>query len=89
MKLCVNPEHLRVVTNKQNSENQRLQRNNTSGVVGVSWAERVNKWVVQVTHNGVNNYGGIYGDIRDAEMAAVTLRNTLFTHNDTDRGVGC
>lgn len=46
-----NIENLRVVSNIGNSKNQPLRTNNTSGVVGVSWNNRFNKWVVQI---GVN-----------------------------------
>ncbi len=78
---CVNPAHLRLVTDKQNKENQRgAYRNSVSGVRGVS--PHKNKWVVQVQHYGKNIYGGLFATIEEAEKAAVALRKRVFTHSD-------
>lgn len=86
VKRCVNPDHLRFVTHKQNLENQSgAHRDSKSGIRGVCWHKHTNKWIVQVTHNGTVHYGGIYENIKDAEQAAITLRNALYTHNDADR----
>lgn len=83
---CVNPSHLRTVTNKQNMENRRgAMRNSKSGILGVSWSTASNKWAVFVKHNGKVVGGGVYVDIADAEAAAIALRKKLFTHNDLDR----
>ena len=83
--LCVNPDHLRVVTNKQNHENIVAHADSRSGVRGVSWNKRQNKWEVQVGHNGQRHcWGPGFDDLTDAEQAAIELRNRLFTHNDTD-----
>lgn len=83
---CVRPDHLRAVTAKQNSEHQRLSRPNKSGVRGVSWDR--GKWRVLVYHAGVKIDGGRYRELRDAEAAAIALRNQVFTHNDLDRIAG-
>ena len=87
-RLCVNPAHLRVVTNKQNSEhhNGSAKRNNvSSGVRGVSWDKRRQWWTVNVMHQRRNHYGGSYRNLSEAEAAVVALRNRLHTHNDLDR----
>lgn len=86
--LCVNPDHLRPATSKQNNENFRgAQRGNPSGVRGVIWRKEDRRWSVQVGHNRKNHYGGVFDSIQDAERAAVALRLKLYTHNDVDRGV--
>jgi len=83
---CVNPEHLRTVTNKQNQENRTGARaNSKSGVRGVSWYAARKKWEAQVQHNGRNIHLGRYATIAEAESAAIAKRLELFTHNDTDR----
>ena len=83
---CVNTEHLRAVTNKQNSENKKgLNKNNTSGYRGASWCEREQKWVVKVGHNGMVIHGGYFPTAKLANEAAIELRNKLHTHNDVDR----
>jgi hypothetical protein len=83
---CVNPEHLRAVTPKQNNENQYGgPRDTKSGVRGVYWQNRARPWRVQVFNSGKYHYGGEYSTIPEAEEAAISLRNRLFTHNDADR----
>lgn len=85
---CVNPEHLRLVTNKQNIENHggAPMPGNTSGVRGVSWANDRQKWRGQVMHCGRNISVGSFDNVEDAEAAVRELRRKLFTHNDIDRG---
>jgi hypothetical protein len=85
-RLCVNPEHLRPVTNKQNMENQsRISANSISGYRGVYWNARDRRWSVAVGHHGKLHHGGYFTDLREAVQAAKDLRNELFTHNDADR----
>ena len=86
---CVNPDHLRLATIKQNGENRTgPQVNSTSGVRGVSWNKQTKKWHAQVGHKGRNHNAGEYAALSDAESAAVAKRNALFTHNDLDRIAG-
>jgi hypothetical protein len=80
--VCVRSEHLRLVTNKQNSEHIGAI-NSRSGFRGVY--QRGNKWIAQVMHNRKTIYVGIFENINDANAAAVAKRNELFTHNDLDR----
>lgn len=83
---CVNPEHLRPVTNKQNMENRKgAQVNSRSGVRGVCWDSRTGKWYPSVTHNGKNYKGKLTDSIAEAEIEVKAMRNRLFTHNDLDR----
>lgn len=84
---CVNPDHLRVVTNKQNSENRDgpAANNTTSAYRGVCRSPDNDKWIGQVKHNGVNHYLGRYDTEEEARVAVVAKRNELFTHNLSDR----
>lgn len=82
---CVNPEHLRPVTNKQNGENRKgPNKNNTSGFRGVIWDKEASKWRTRVGHNG-RDYGTRHSQLEDAIAEAIHLRQLLFTHSDTDR----
>ena len=81
---CVNPDHLRAVTRKQNSEN-RSRAIGGSGVRGVTWCKRKLKWKTQVRHSGKNYHAGYFTDLADAERAVIAKRIELFTHNDRDR----
>jgi hypothetical protein len=86
---CVNPEHLRAATHKQNNEHrQAAQSNSKSGIRGVrlhrwgGWE----RWEARARHHGRDYSAGFFDTIEEAESAAVALRNELFTHNDLDRG---
>lgn len=84
--LCVNPDHLRAVTVKQNAEHRiAADRDSKSGVRGVHWNRRANKWRVQIRHNRKLIHVGLFSDLDDANSAAIAKRNELFTHNDPDR----
>lgn len=83
-KNCVNPEHLRLATKKQNAENlAQLPANNTSGVRGVRWDR--GRWKAEVGHHGATIYVGRFQTLEEAEAAVIAKRNELFTHNDLDR----
>jgi len=83
---CVNPEHLRLVTLKQNAENQGVRSSRArSGFRGVHWRSSISKWEAKVKHNGVYHSGGIYDTVADALAAVQELRIALHTHNDVDR----
>jgi hypothetical protein len=83
---CVRPSHLQVVTQKQNSENLSGPRlASKTGIRGVSWSKVARKWTVFVRHNRRNHYGGVFVDIKEAEAAAIALRNELHTNNLQDR----
>lgn len=60
--------NLRLATRSENNVNRSPRRDNTSGVVGVSWHKRVGKWAAYVgsTHLG-------YFDSREAASAARTV----------------
>lgn len=84
-KNCVRPDHLRPATDGQNKQNQAgAYRSSKSGVRGVSWHGRTQKWRAQAQRNGKNFYGGLFSTIEEAEEAAIALRRKLFTHSDMD-----
>lgn len=83
---CVNPAHLQAVTHRQNLENQRgAHPRNQTGIRGVHRAPRSEKFAVHVRSEGQLLYGGQFIDIKDAEAAAIALRNKVFTNNLADR----
>jgi len=84
---CVNPDHLRPVTNKQNLENRRSHAGASTGVLGVSYEKDRRKFRARVRHNGELHYAGRFDTLKEAAEAARVLRNRLFTHNDRDREV--
>lgn len=84
---CVNPQHLRLVTNKENIENRTYETGprNKSGVHGVHWSKSAKKWQALVRNNGKTHHVGYFTDLDEAAEAARLKRNELFTHNDKDR----
>lgn len=83
---CVNPKHLRVVTNSQNMQHlAKPTSRNTSGVRGVSWAKDRNSWRAYARLNGRLYYGGHHATLEAADRAARALRAELFTHDDHDQ----
>ena len=86
VRACVNPNHLRAVTPKQNNENRGgAQVNSSSGVRGVTWHGPTNQWMAKAQHKGKSYYAGRFNNVAEAEVAVIALRNQLFTHSDMDR----
>lgn len=73
-------ENLRVVTPKQNNENQGVQNKNTSGYSGVRWSERNRKWVADIGHLGKSVYLGMFVNKQFAIEARLSAEARLFTH---------
>lgn len=84
---CVNPDHLRIATQKQNRENLDPAGLTNSGARGVCWWPQRSKWLVRVGHFNKSVYVGAFTDFEEAKAAAIATRNELFTHNDADRMV--
>lgn len=60
-------DNLRPATNSQNLANRRRQKNNTSGIKGVS--KHRGKWAANISVNGKSVYLGVYESIEDATAA--------------------
>lgn len=83
---CVNPDHLRPVTHKQNTENLLgAQSRNLYGFRGVGLNKRTNKYRARVQHHGREYYAGEHATPEEAAEAAKQVRLSLFSHNDMDR----
>lgn len=81
---CINPDHLRAATQKQNLENYGNAWGNT-GIRGVHYIKAKNRYLASVRHHGKQYYCGIHKTAEEAEATVVAKRNELFTHNDADR----
>lgn len=85
-KSCVNPEHLRAITQRENTQNKGcLNSNNTSGFRGVWWDANRNQWAAETKHRGKKYFAGRHTTRADAEAAARAKRLELHTFNDLDR----
>jgi hypothetical protein len=79
-KLNNNFLNLREVTNKQNTENRGKQKNNKTGYKGVSFNNRLQKYVSQIQHNNQPIYIGVYATAYEAHLAYEKKAKELFTH---------
>ena len=81
---CVNPEHLRPVTAKQNMENlSGAHRDSKTGVRGVKYASGAYRATVR--HNGRDYNVGRFPTLEAAAEAVRLKRLELYTHNEVDR----
>ena len=72
---CVNPDHLRAVTNQMNTLRRRgaNQNNKGTGLRNV-YVNRSGSYFVSLTADGKRYYGGTFTSLEDANAAAVQLR---------------
>ena len=61
--------NLRQATNSQNLQNRGKQKNNTSGLKGVTWDKNNHKWVAQIWDNGKHVFLGRFADKEEAKIA--------------------
>lgn len=60
---------LRFATSAENSRNVGLRSNNTSGVTGVDWAKREQKWRARIRFNNKEIHLGLFKNFNDAVKA--------------------
>jgi len=58
--------NLRNATKFQNATNSGIWRNNTSGIKGVSWNKKVEKWETYITKNSKHIFLGYFINIKKA-----------------------
>ena len=61
--------NLRAVDRHTNQLNRPLQRNNTSGHVGVTWYKKRNNWIVQIKRYNKRHFVGYFNNLQDAIIA--------------------
>jgi len=84
-KLCVNADHLRLASRKQNSENLAgAHRNSQTGVRGVTYDADRNQYRGRVKHNRQEVHVGRFDTLEEATAAVSVVRRDLFTHSDMD-----
>jgi hypothetical protein len=73
-------ENLRVATHAQNVQNQRVRADNTSGLKGVSWDSRHDRWAAGIEVGGVHRHLGYF--VNKAEAGAAYRRAARELHGD-------
>ena len=74
-------ENLRAATPKQNRENRKsANKNNKTGVKGVSWDKKAKNWRAQIQYNGTKKHLGLYETKEDAIAARIVAEKECYTH---------
>ena len=73
-----NINNLRYATRKENGQNRRLGKNNTSGYKGVCFCKREAKWRSQIKIDGISLHLGYFDNIEDAKAARVNKVKQAF-----------
>jgi hypothetical protein len=61
--------NLRNVSRTENQRNRRIPKNNTSGVCGVTFNVKAQKWLATIRGNNSTVYLGAFENIEDAKLA--------------------
>jgi hypothetical protein len=61
--------NLRCCGRNQNAQNKSLAKNNISGITGISWQAKSQKWIANITVKRKRKYLGIFSDLNDAIAA--------------------
>ena len=72
--------NLRAVTCSENKKNMKIQKNNTSGCVGVRWHKCSSKWLAQVRAEGRQIHLGVFDDWFEAICARKSAENKFGFH---------
>ena len=67
--------NLRAASDSENRQNSKSRTDNTSGIKGVSWYNRLNCWRVQIGLNKKIKHIGYFIDLDLAELVAIEARN--------------
>jgi len=71
-------DNLRLATNGQNLRNRQFNKNNTSGIVGVSWDKKHHKWKAIITYKYKRISLGYFDDIEEAKAARIAGEKKYF-----------
>jgi len=77
-------ENLRVATRKENNENKLANKNNLSGLKGVSFDLKNKTWFARIMNNGKVHRLGTFSTPEDASKAYIEAAKTFHTHNAVD-----
>jgi hypothetical protein len=70
--------NIRKCTTSENNHNQSITKRNKSGVIGVSWSKKENKWVSQICVSGKHMRIGSYKEFYDAVVARLKAEQYYF-----------
>ena len=71
-------ENLRLANNSQNQQNKDMQKNNTSGYIGVGWHKLIKKFAARIRINGKLKHLGYFDDPKEAHLAYTEKAKEVF-----------
>lgn len=71
------PSNFNLVTHAGNMKNKSKSKRNTSGVTGVRWYARLNKWNARININGKLKHLGYFDTIEEASEARERAKHLL------------
>ena len=74
--------NLREANNKQNQENVNIRKDNTSGMVGVTWSKEQNKWTVRIQHDKCRIFIGRFDSLDEAITARKQAELSYYTYKE-------
>lgn len=70
--------NLRISNKSGNAANSDIRNTNTSGVTGVCWNKKANKWMARITYNNKDYYLGLFDELEDAIAARKKAEDKYF-----------
>jgi len=70
-------ENLRPANTSLNRQNAKINKNNTSGVKGVSWDSQAGRWKARIWSNKKTHTIGLFNTIAEAEKVVKSARERL------------
>ncbi|MES1047206.1 hypothetical protein FOA22_22390 [Heyndrickxia oleronia] len=75
--------NLRAITHAENIQNRRgANRNNSTGIRGVSWNKHRNKWLARLMVNGKHICLGYFENINEAERVVIEARKKYMIRSE-------
>lgn len=73
-------DNLRLASRAENFKNLPMNKNNTSGVTGVHFANNINKWVAFINYNGKRRHLGSFDTAEEAVSMRLTALDSFDFH---------
>ena len=73
-----NVNNLRWATRGENNRNASVRKDNKSGVKGVFWDNKKNKYVSYINIDGVRIHLGVFDNLEDTKQARIQRANEVF-----------
>lgn len=84
-RLCVRPDHLRVVTDGENKQNLGVYANSSTGVRGVSYYPKRGKFLAHAQRDGKRHYLGWHSTLESADKTVSAWRRTNMPLSEMDK----